>query len=159
MSKRTITIYSQATSQSKEIESDATKWGQLKKAVEEAIMNSISTVKAVVRETRNTLDNDDAVLPEGAFTIFLLPVKVKSGLQTRLKDGRFGGKAKTKKKVATPAKKKVIKKSEKKVTPKKPVKKALKVKASTKKLSRAQLKKEADKLRSKFSDQLTRCHE
>ena len=147
-SRRKIIIYSQATSQSKEIESDATTWGQLKKAVEEAIMNSVTTVKAVVRETRNTLDNDDAVLPSGEFTIFLLPVKVKSGVQARRKDGKFGGKAKTSKK-----EKVAPKKAKKAKHPRIIVKKKKIVQTVAK--DPTLMKVEADRLKKEYNGSLT----
>ncbi len=132
---RTITIYSQATNQTKEITTSATTWGQIKAEVSKAINAPLETVKAIVRETRNTLDNDDAKLPEGAFTIFLLPVKVKSGGRLPLK------KKTTVKKVKKPAKK---------VGKSKPIKKV-------KKLTAARLKKEAALLKSQYNGELVRC--
>lgn len=144
MSKiREITIYSQATNTHKTVQSDATVWGDLIKTIEEAIMNPITTVKAIVKENKVTLDDKSAVLPEGPFTLFLLPVKVKSG------------------KVVT--KKKVAKKVTKKVTPKKKVvkkaapKKAVKVASSKKPIRSESLRKEADRLSQILAPILKRC--
>jgi hypothetical protein len=36
-------------------------------------------MKAVIKETKVTLENELATLPEGEFTVFLFPNKVKSG--------------------------------------------------------------------------------
>ena len=35
--------------------------------------------KVIIRETRNTLESDAAILPEGDFTLFVYPTRVKSG--------------------------------------------------------------------------------
>lgn len=60
---------------SKSFESDATTYGQIKNELGVAP----GSMKVVVRETKVTLEADDAVLPEGDFTLYLFPGKVKSG--------------------------------------------------------------------------------
>lgn len=39
----------------------------------------IDGMRVVVRETRNTLEHDDAILPDGDFTLYIMPSKTKSG--------------------------------------------------------------------------------
>ncbi len=59
--------------------SDDTKWGQFRETlVQEGLYNSDS-MQAVLKETKLGLSHDDAALPEGDFTLFLLPIKTKSG--------------------------------------------------------------------------------
>jgi hypothetical protein len=64
-----------------EVNSDATTWGELKD-----VLNSrdISTdgMKGIIRETKITLESDEAQLPDDNFTLFLFTAKVKSGLDT-----------------------------------------------------------------------------
>lgn len=75
---RQIRIMSTQTGTVKTISSDAVTWGELKQNSD--IRNSMGTsTQAIVRETKNTLEHDDAVLPEGDFTIFFVPTKTKSG--------------------------------------------------------------------------------
>jgi len=73
---RTITVYStQGRGESQTIDSDVQTWGELKALIEFGTSN----VRAVVRENRTTLEANEAILPETAFTVFLYPEKVKSG--------------------------------------------------------------------------------
>ena len=62
----------------KETTTQATNWGQLK---EDLRRNGIQTegMKAVLKETRATLDINDALIPQQDFKLFLWPGKVKSG--------------------------------------------------------------------------------
>ena len=85
-------------------------WGELQN---ELVNNnvSLSNVKAVVGETRITLESNSAVLPTGNFNLYLLPKKTKSGMA----------------KLANPKTKDEIKES-------KPSKKAATKKAATKKV-------------------------
>lgn len=55
---------------------NATTWGQLKSELGSQVNGNM---KVTVRETRNDLVDDNAILPEGEFTIFLFPSKIKSG--------------------------------------------------------------------------------
>jgi hypothetical protein len=81
-----VTVYT-GTGSSKVINTEAVKWGQL---IDDLSRNAISYnsggMKAVVGETEVTLESNDAVLPTGNFTLFLLPQKVKSGLEESYED-------------------------------------------------------------------------
>ena len=74
---RKITIYSTKTKATQEITTPVTTWGELKPLVNSEM--GVSNAKCMVRETRNTLENNEAVLPTGDFIVFVYPEKVKSG--------------------------------------------------------------------------------
>lgn len=82
---RVVTLYSTAGKQgANPLNSEAGTWGQLKKEIQR--MNnapSLSNMKAVIGETNLTVEHDEAVLPEGDFTLFLMPIKTKSGLDRK----------------------------------------------------------------------------
>lgn len=71
---RTVTIYSTQSKSSQTIETSAKTWGELK-----AEMPSTGNVRAVIRETRNTLESSSTQLPDQDFTLFMYPQRVKSG--------------------------------------------------------------------------------
>lgn len=75
---RTIKVFSTETSVLKEINSSATTWGELQTELKAANIDP-SNMKGMVKESKTTLENTGAVLPEGNFTLFLTPTKVKSG--------------------------------------------------------------------------------
>lgn len=60
------------------IETNVTSLGELKPLLRQREIN-ISGMKMMVGETRNELNLDDAVLPEGDFKLYLMPAKTKSG--------------------------------------------------------------------------------
>lgn len=64
-------------------ETEATTWGVLKEELGDQVLNyEGSPMKAVLRGqdgTRNTLVDNNTLLPEGDFAILLVPEKVKSG--------------------------------------------------------------------------------
>lgn len=77
--ERVITIFSTKGKNKTKITTDATNWGQLK----ELIIGEgydLANLAAVENKRRSTLENVQAELPEGDFTVFLRPVKTKSGL-------------------------------------------------------------------------------
>lgn len=76
---RKITIYSTKTKATQEITTPVTTWGELKPLVNSEM--GVASAKCMVRETRNTLENNEAVLPTGDFIVFVYPEKVKSGNQ------------------------------------------------------------------------------
>lgn len=61
-----------------ELEDNTTTWGELKLVLASQGI-TYNGMAANVKETRNTLDLDSAVLPESDFALFLSPSKVKSG--------------------------------------------------------------------------------
>jgi len=78
---RKIKIYAAGADGIKEVMSNATTWGQLKSEIQSNqdtsyLLANEMTVR--VKETRNNLEDANAVLPTGEFTIFLSASKVKS---------------------------------------------------------------------------------
>lgn len=77
-----VTVYSSNLGNGKTIETSATTFGAL-----QTDLNSdgiyTDNMRAVIGETKVTLEHPDAALPEGDFKIFLLPIKTKSGNVTR----------------------------------------------------------------------------
>ena len=74
---RKITIYSTKTKATQEITTPVNTWGELKPLVNSEM--GVGNAKCMIRETRNTLENNEAQLPTGDFTVFVYPEKVKSG--------------------------------------------------------------------------------
>lgn len=58
--------------------SDATTWGQLRYQIE-ADFGSLENMKAIVKDTRLSLDSDNSSLPDGNCVILLTQVKIKAG--------------------------------------------------------------------------------
>lgn len=54
------------------------KWSELKTAIQNAGI-STNNMKAMIRDSRVTLEHGDAVIPNADFTLMLTPGKVKSG--------------------------------------------------------------------------------
>lgn len=78
MNLRTITVASTSRSGAKTIQSEASTWGQLKDALSHDF-GDVHNMRAVIRESRTDLVSDDAVLPDGAFTVLLTPKQIKAG--------------------------------------------------------------------------------
>jgi len=66
-----------STQNFKVIHSEATTWGQLKEVLSE--FGNLDQMNVVVKETRNSLQVPEAVLPEGDFTLYLSPKQIKAG--------------------------------------------------------------------------------
>ncbi len=126
--KRNVVIYFSQTSKKERIETDATKWGDLKSLVE----GSINDKTCVLSGSKHVLALDDAALPEGEFTVFVYPKESKGGALSKAAKAKAAKKAAAKKK--KPAKKVAKKKVAKKA--KKVVKKAKKAKPAKKKASK-----------------------
>lgn len=75
---KTITLFSTGGKSGIEISTTSTKWGELKKEIEKQGY-SLSNTKAVIGKSKVNLEHPEAELPEDNFTLFLLPVKTKSG--------------------------------------------------------------------------------
>ena len=73
---RKIILYSTKGGK-KEIASDAQTWGELKEKVEE--LYDLENLQATENINKTTLVNNDAVLPEKNFIIFLRPIETKGG--------------------------------------------------------------------------------
>lgn len=74
---RDIRIISSTRTGVKNISSSVETWGQLKDSISD--FGDLSKMTAVVKETRVTLDNNEALLPEGTFTVYLSPKQIKAG--------------------------------------------------------------------------------
>ncbi len=74
---RTISLYTTLGRLIK-IETDVQTWGQLKPLAEREGIN-VSDMKASESVNRTTLENDNAVLPEGDFIVFFTKIKSKAG--------------------------------------------------------------------------------
>lgn len=82
-----VTIFSTKGKKRTTVESNAQTWGDLKKDLTTAEVET-SGMKAIIGENQVTLESSGAVLPKGLdikgtitddFTLFLTPIKVKSG--------------------------------------------------------------------------------
>lgn len=82
-----ITVFSTKGRKKSVVESVATTWGDLKKDLNAAGIET-NGFKAIIGETQTTMESTKAVLPKGLdirgkvtddFTLFLTPIKVKSG--------------------------------------------------------------------------------
>ena len=79
--KRKVLIYSTVGNNSTEIESGAKLWNELQAQLQQKVgIENFTRLKCVVGETKVTLESPNAVLPEGNFTLFVLPKKNKSGI-------------------------------------------------------------------------------
>ena len=76
MQQRQINIVSTQTNNIEQVESSARTLGELKQEVSGI---SWANKNLIVRETRNSLEVNDAELPSGGFTLYVMPQKTKSG--------------------------------------------------------------------------------
>lgn len=76
---RNIRVISSQADNVKTISSSATTWGKLKQELG-SHFSGVSDMKAIVRDTRITLESDEAILPTGDFTIILSMKKIASGI-------------------------------------------------------------------------------
>jgi hypothetical protein len=74
----TVTISSSSSDGLKTVQTNATTWSALRDDLEDAGV-STSNMKGIVRSTRNTLESDDAAIPNEDFTLFLVTREIKSG--------------------------------------------------------------------------------
>lgn len=85
MSTRRIKVYT-TVGVSGTIDTNVRTLGELKPILSEREID-YSGMKMLVGETRNELNVDDAVLPEGDFKLYLMPQKTKSGsIESDLED-------------------------------------------------------------------------
>lgn len=77
MALKEIKVLSSTKSGFRTIVSEAETWGQLKDNLRE--FGNVNELTAVVKETKNTLEDDGASLPAGDFTLYLSPKKIKAG--------------------------------------------------------------------------------
>lgn len=77
MSLRKIIVIS-TKAQPKEIRSEATTWEQLKDVLSSEF-GDLGKMRAVVKETKATLELGDALLPDEDFTLYLTAKQIKAG--------------------------------------------------------------------------------
>ena len=80
MSKRNVTLKLTTQKDLVVVSSDARTFGELKRATPNVKWDGMRVVE---RATKNTLQVDDAVLPATDFVLFLVPEKVKSGIDVK----------------------------------------------------------------------------
>jgi len=85
---RTIRVISTQSDRAQSVESAASTWGELQSALS-GIINNVNDMKAIVRETRVSLESSEAQLPEGNFTVILSMKKIASGNETRYSDSQL----------------------------------------------------------------------
>lgn len=79
----TVTLFSTNDSQRASVTiNPGDNWGALKEKISSETSISTSHMKAMVRETRNTLEDNQAELPTSNFTLILTPGRVKSGFKS-----------------------------------------------------------------------------
>jgi len=85
---RTIRVISTQSDRAQSVESAASTWGELQSALS-GIISNVNDMKAIVRETRVSLESPEAQLPEGNFTVILSMKKIASGNETRYSDSQL----------------------------------------------------------------------
>lgn len=75
---RTVTVFATKGKRKAKIETDATKWSELRNLISNEGYD-INSLHATENVRRSDLAHADATLPEGDFTVFLRPKKTKSG--------------------------------------------------------------------------------
>ena len=75
---RNVLIYTTTGKSGETVATEATTWEELKSDLSKNQVQ-YNNMKSVVGETRVTLESPKAMLPQGDFTLFLMPIKTKSG--------------------------------------------------------------------------------
>ena len=90
---RLVRVASSRWNEPREHRTDARTWGELKEELGTEILNyEGSPMKSILRGqdgTRNTLVDNDTLLPQGEFAVLLVPEKVKSGDKIVYNSGVF----------------------------------------------------------------------
>ena len=78
---RTVTVFSTSgDSRGQEVVTAAANWGALQSALGAAQPSiNYQGMKAIEGQTRVTFESNDAILPEGDFRLFLMPIRTKRG--------------------------------------------------------------------------------
>lgn len=75
-----VTVFNTSGKKRSQVETTVQTWGELKEVLTgEGV--EVSGKKAIIGETQLTLESSKAILPDYDFTLFLSPVKVKSGCE------------------------------------------------------------------------------
>lgn len=78
---RKVTVISSQRNGAVEFTTDATNWEQLKNTISNDL-GDVCNMAATIKETRNSLSAPNALLPEGEFTLYLTPQKIRAGVPT-----------------------------------------------------------------------------
>lgn len=89
---RTITLYATKGGKKEKVETAVTTWKELKKIARDKGYD-VDKLLSTENVTRHDLVNDEALLPEGPFTLFMRPKQVKSGAELSYKEIRAAIKA------------------------------------------------------------------
>ena len=76
---RIVTVITTQGDERATIHTSATTWGELQNDINEDGTFNASSAKAMVRGSRTPLAKDSDALPDGPFSLFLTPEKMKSG--------------------------------------------------------------------------------
>lgn len=79
MNARNVTIVTTQGNQEETISSNATTWGTLRDEISNKTSFNMSDTKAIIKGLRLGLNEASDALPEGDFTIYVTPSKIKSG--------------------------------------------------------------------------------
>lgn len=77
METRKITVFDSQSANKQEFQSSAATWGEFKLEVNEIV--TFTDKKVTIRETRTTVESDEAMLPEGDIVLFVFQQKSKFG--------------------------------------------------------------------------------
>lgn len=110
--KRKVTVLFTQTSTREVVETDARTWGELQRQMQ----GKVSDKRIVVRETKNTLESSEALLPEKDFVLFAYPKESKAGAKAAKKSKKAAKKVAKKKPAKKVAKKTAKKAAKGKVT-------------------------------------------
>lgn len=76
---RTVTVASSVSNRSKQYQTSAKTWGELKRDISELLVGNLD---AIVNPGHVQLVQDNSALPEGDFKLYLIPTKNKAGVIT-----------------------------------------------------------------------------
>ena len=77
METRKITVFDSQSANKQEFQSSAATWGEFKSEVNEIV--TFADKRVTIRETRTTVESDEAMLPEGDIVLFVFQQKSKFG--------------------------------------------------------------------------------
>ena len=78
---RKVLVFSTLSNSTTEVSTSATTWGELSQFLTSKGLFNPSGMKAIVKETKATLELNEAVLPDGDFVLYTIPTKNKSGAE------------------------------------------------------------------------------
>lgn len=82
---RNVTVFNTQGQNRQVVATSATTWGDLKADLTRQGV-SYNGMKTVIGESQLTLESAEASLPDGDFTLFMLPQKVKSGYEDEIEE-------------------------------------------------------------------------